>query len=85
METEPVVETQQTKQCVYSIPCYCSRCYLSETSRPLEVRVTRHKQKATQLMFGKSKLAKHAYKEGHKMCWKQAKVLQIESNTTYRK
>jgi hypothetical protein len=27
----------------------------------------------------------HAYKEDHKICWKEAKVLQIEPNTTYRK
>jgi hypothetical protein len=33
----------------------------------------------------KSKLAQHAYEEGHRICWNEAKVLQIESNTTYRK
>jgi hypothetical protein len=33
----------------------------------------------------KSKLAQHAYKECHKIFWKEAKVLQIEPNTTYRK
>jgi hypothetical protein len=33
----------------------------------------------------KSKLAQHAYEEGHKICWKEAKGLQIEPNTTYRK
>jgi hypothetical protein len=25
------------------------------------------------------------YEEGHKICWEEAKVLQIEPNTTYRK
>jgi hypothetical protein len=33
----------------------------------------------------KSKLAQHAYEEGHKICWKEVKVLQIEPKTTYRK
>jgi hypothetical protein len=33
----------------------------------------------------KSKLAQHAYEEDNKICWKEAKVLQIEPNTTYRK
>jgi hypothetical protein len=28
---------------------------------------------------------KHVYEEGHKICWKEAKVLQIEPNTTYSK
>jgi hypothetical protein len=29
-------------------------------------------------------LAQHAYGEGHKIWWKEAKVLQIEPNATYR-
>jgi hypothetical protein len=35
--------------------------------------------------FKKSKLAQHPYEEGHRTCWQEAKVLQIEPNTTYRK
>jgi hypothetical protein len=27
----------------------------------------------------------NAYEEGHKICWNEAKVLQIEPNTTYRR
>jgi hypothetical protein len=33
-------------------------------------------------LLEKSKLAQHAYEEGHKICWKGAKVLQIEPKTT---
>jgi hypothetical protein len=33
MKTGPVRDAQQTKQCVYSNPCDCGRCYISETSR----------------------------------------------------
>jgi hypothetical protein len=43
-----------------------------------------HKYSLTQGLLEKSKLAQHAYK-GHKICWKEAKVLQIELNTTYGK
>jgi hypothetical protein len=39
----------------------------------------------TQSLLEKSKLAQHAYGEGHKICWNEAKGLQIEPNTTYRK
>jgi hypothetical protein len=35
-------------------------------------------------LLKKSKFAKHAYEEGHKICWKEAKVLQIEPNATHR-
>jgi hypothetical protein len=39
MKTWPVREAQQTKECMYSIPCGCDRCYIGERSRPLEVRI----------------------------------------------
>jgi hypothetical protein len=40
-----------------------------------------HKYSLTQSLLEKSKLAQHAYEEGHN----KATVLQIEPNTTYRK
>jgi hypothetical protein len=43
-----------------------------------------HKYNLTQGLLAKSELAQHVY-EGHEICWKEAKVLQIEPNTTYRK
>jgi predicted GIY-YIG superfamily endonuclease len=73
------------KQCVYSIPCDCDRCYIGKTSRPVEVRIKEHKYNLTQGLLEKSKLAQHAYEEGHRICWNEAKVLQIEPNTAYRK
>jgi hypothetical protein len=39
----------------------------------------------TQGLLEKSKLAQHAYEEGHIICWNEEKVLQIQPNTTYRK
>jgi hypothetical protein len=33
----------------------------------------------------KSGLVQHSCEEGHKIFWKEAKVLQTEPNTTYRK
>jgi hypothetical protein len=48
MKTGPVREVQQTKQCVYSIPCDCCRCYIGETSRPLEVCIKEDKYDLTQ-------------------------------------
>jgi hypothetical protein len=38
-----------------------------------------------QRLLRKQKLAQHAHEEGHKICWKEAKVLQIEPDTTYWK
>jgi hypothetical protein len=45
----------------------------------------KHKCKLTQHLLEKSKLALHAYEEGHKICWNKAEVLQIEPNATYRR
>jgi hypothetical protein len=70
---------------VYNIACDCGRCYIGETSRLLEVLIKEHKYKLKQDLLEKSKLAQHAYEEGQKTCWKEAMVLQIEPNTTYRK
>jgi hypothetical protein len=38
-----------------------------------------------QKMLEKSKLAQHEYEEDHRICWKEAKVLHIEPNATYKK
>jgi hypothetical protein len=85
MKTGPVRDAQQTKQCLFSIPCDCDRCYIGERSRPLEVLIKEHKYNLTQSLTEKSKLVQHACQEGHKLCWNKARVLQIEPNTTYRK
>jgi hypothetical protein len=56
MRTGPVRDAQQTKQCVYSIPCDCGRCYIGETSGYIEVCI-----KETQSLLEKSKLAQNRY------------------------
>jgi hypothetical protein len=81
MKTGPVRNAQQTKQCVYNISCDCGRCCVDVTSRPLEVRIKEHKYNLTQGLLEKSKLAQHAYEEGHKICLQEAKVSQIEPTT----
>jgi hypothetical protein len=74
---------KQTKQCVHNIPCDRGRRYIGETSRPLNVLIKEHKHN----LIKKSKLTQHAYEKGYKIhvCWKWAKVLQIEPNTSHRK
>jgi hypothetical protein len=45
--------------------------------------VNRHNLK--QGLLEKSKLARHAYEEGHKVGWDEARILNIESHSKYRK
>jgi hypothetical protein len=84
-KTGPVRDAQKRKRCLNNIPCDCGRCYIGETSRPLKVRIKEHKYNFAQSLLEKSEFVQHAYKEGHKIRWKEVKVLQIEPNTTYRK
>jgi hypothetical protein len=49
----------------------------------VRLRVHRHNLKEDHLE--KSKLAQNAYEEGHRVDWDDARILEIESNSTYRK
>jgi hypothetical protein len=82
MKTGLVRNAQQTKQCVYNMPCDFGNCYISETCRHMEVRIKEHKYSLTQGLLENLKLAEHAYEEGHKICWKKAKALQNQRDAT---
>jgi hypothetical protein len=45
--TRPHREVQDMRQCIYSIPCECGRCYIGETGRPLGVRTRTYEQLKT--------------------------------------
>jgi hypothetical protein len=51
----------------------------------LRVRIKEHKQNLKQELLQKSKLAQHAYEEVHRIKWDEAKSIQKEPNTIYRK
>jgi hypothetical protein len=76
-------EPQQMAWCIYSIPSECGRSYIGERGRPLAVWLHEHNLKEG--FLEKSKLAQHAYEEGHRIGWDNARILEIESNSRYRK
>jgi hypothetical protein len=80
MKTRLERDPQQMAQCVYSIPCECGRSCIGETGRPLAVRHNLQED-----LLEKPKLAQHAYEEGHRVGWDDARILEIESNSRYRK
>jgi hypothetical protein len=61
------------------------RSYIGETGRPLAVRILEHTYNLKQGLLEKSKLAQLAYEEDHKVNWDEARVLEFESNSRYRK
>jgi hypothetical protein len=63
----------------------CGRSYIGETDRPLTVWLYEHRHEFKVGLLEKSKLAQHAYKEGHWDNWDEVKILEIKSNSRYRK
>jgi hypothetical protein len=72
-------------QCTYSIPCECGRGYIGETGRPLAVKLHEHRHNLRQVLLEISKLALPAYEEGNVVGWDEARILEIGSNSRYRK
>jgi hypothetical protein len=83
MRTRPNREVQDIRQCIYSIPCKCGRCYIREIGRQLVTRKGKLMNNLEQGLMEKSKLAKHAYEEGNHIWWKEATVVQTDN--MYRK
>jgi hypothetical protein len=49
------------------------------------VRLREHRHNLQQGLLEKSKLAQHADEEGHRLGWDDARILEIGSNSRYRK
>jgi hypothetical protein len=64
MKTRLEGDPQQTVQCICSIHCECGRSYIGETGGHLAMRLCEHRHNL-KADLEKSKLAQHAYEEGH--------------------
>jgi hypothetical protein len=49
------------------------------------VRLREHRHNLREGLLEKSKLAQHAYEEGYMVRWDDTRILEIESNSRYRK
>jgi hypothetical protein len=76
MKTRPGGDPQQTARCV----CECGRSYSGETGRPLAVRLREHRHSLKEGLLEKSKFAQHAYEEGQRVAWDEARILGIKRN-----
>jgi hypothetical protein len=70
-----IQEVQDTRHCTYSIPYECGSCYIGETGRPHGVQTREHMNNLKEKLREKSRLAKHACKEGHCIQQKKAKAV----------
>jgi hypothetical protein len=55
MKTGLVRDAQQMKQCVYSNPCDCVRCYIGESIGHLEVGIKEHNYNLAQGLLEEQK------------------------------
>jgi hypothetical protein len=85
MKTRLKRDLQQVAQCIHSIPCECGRSYTGETGRPLAVRLREHRHNLKEDLLEKPKVAQHACEEGQRVGRDEARSLEIESNSKYRK
>jgi hypothetical protein len=85
MKTRSERYPQQTAKSICSIPCECGTSYIGETGRPLAVRLREHRYNLKEGLLEKSKLAQHTYEEDHRVGRDDARILEIESNSRYRK
>jgi hypothetical protein len=85
MKTRPERDPQQVTCCVCSIPCECGRRYTGKTGRLLAMRLHEHTHNVKEGLLEKSKLAQHAYEEGHRIHWDESRILEIQSKNRYKK
>jgi hypothetical protein len=85
MKTRPERDPQKTANYVYSIACECGECYTGKTGRPLAMRLCEHMHNLKKGLPEISTLAQDAYEECHMVGWNEARILEIESNSRYRK
>jgi hypothetical protein len=62
-----------------------SRLHCTGILRPLAVRIREHNHHLKERRLEELRLAQHVYEEDHRIGWRKAKILQIESNSRYRK
>ena len=84
-KTKPKNEEQESKNCIYSIPCECKRQYIGESKRPLKVRLNEHKTNISKGDTANSKLAKHVWENEHRIKWDEVQVLHKETHFYKRK
>ena len=86
-ETRPPNQTQESKNCIYKIPCECGKRYIGETCRPVQTRVNERKRNTTNREIDKSKIAEHSWEQKHRFQWDKASIISTgkEENARIKK
>jgi predicted GIY-YIG superfamily endonuclease len=73
------------KEVIYKIPCECSKVYIGETGRTLNIRLNEHKKSIIERVPNISKLAEHVIDTNHRILWNESQVIGHESHWKTRK
>ena len=80
-QTAPKTELNETKNCVYEVPCLgCETAYIGQTKRHLKVRLAEHKRSLQMAETSTSGIAQHCWDHSHGADWGNTKVLCREAN-----
>ena len=60
---------------VYRVPCECGATYIGETGRAIDTRISEHSRCIRLKQPDRSAIAEHALENGHKISFKETKVL----------
>lgn len=85
MTTGPIRTPQETGNCIYSIPFECGSSYIGETGRLWAVRFREHRWNLEEVHLERSRYAQHSFEENCQIIWKEAKILETETNSLYNK
>ena len=82
----PTTTKEQTKNCIYDIPCSCGRSYKGETGRPLAVRLEEHRKATIRGETLKPGVAEHDWSDGgHRPAWQETTIIKKEPHWKIRK
>jgi hypothetical protein len=70
---------------IYKIPFGCSKVYIGETGRTLDVRLNERKKSIVKRDPNISKLAEHVIDTNHRILWNESQVIGHESHCKARK
>ena len=85
IKTRSPNRTQESKNCIYNIPCECGKRYIAETGRPLQTRENEYKRNTTNGEIDKSKIAERSWEQKHRFHSDKASIISKEENSRIRK
>ena len=62
------INTENKKSGIYKVNCkYCSKCYIGQTRRNIEIRMKEHCRNIKYFHIDKSAVAAHSWEYGHQI------------------